>query len=211
MSQNPRIRLKRPSKHRLAKGRKADGAGPVETDADAPSDLAEAGTAGSQEGAGTRDGAPESRPDSEEGYAVGYGRPPTHSRFKPGKSGNPKGRSPQSRNLKTIVKEVFDEQMPIREGGRVRRMAAIEALVRMTMSRAFKGDLKALASLIVMMKQAGYGNEHADITPELLQGLDHESIIAEFRSRLALDDSAKADPSTEEPTEGPAPSKKGKS
>jgi Family of unknown function (DUF5681) len=196
MSQNPRIRLKRPSKHHVAKGAMSDGAGPVETDADAPSDLAEAGT---------------TRPGSEVDYAVGYGRPPKHTRFKPGKSGNPKGRSPQSRNLKTIVKEVFDEQMPIREGGRVRRMAAIEALVRMTMSRAFKGDLKALASLIVMMKQAGYGNEHADITPELLQGLDHESIIAEFRSRLALDDSAKADPSADEPTEGPAPSEKGKS
>ena len=25
-------------------------------------------------------------------YAVGYGKPPQHSRFKPGRSGNPKGR-----------------------------------------------------------------------------------------------------------------------
>ena len=44
---------------------------------------------------------------SEEGmYQVGYCRPPLHSRFKPGQSGNPKGRPKQSRNMRTIVKQV---------------------------------------------------------------------------------------------------------
>ena len=35
-------------------------------------------------------------------YQVGYCRPPLHSRFKPGQSGNPKGRLKQSRNLRSI-------------------------------------------------------------------------------------------------------------
>ena len=82
-------------------------------------------------------------------FEVGYGRPPRHSRFKPGQSGNPKGRAKQSRNLRTIVQQVLREDMQIREGGRLRRMPAIEALVRTTLARAFKGDPKALASLVV--------------------------------------------------------------
>ena len=47
----------------------------------------------------------ESEPRS---FAVGYGRPPVHSRFKPGKSGNPKGRAKQSRNMRTIVQQVLN-------------------------------------------------------------------------------------------------------
>jgi Family of unknown function (DUF5681) len=88
-------------------------------------------------------------------YQVGYCRPPLHSRFKPGQSGNPKGRPRQSRNLRTIVKQVLSEDMQIREGGRLRRMSAGEALVRTILARAFKGDPKALASLILLARLSG--------------------------------------------------------
>jgi hypothetical protein len=32
-------------------------------------------------------------------YAVGYGRPPQHTQFQPGRSGNPKSRAKGSKNL----------------------------------------------------------------------------------------------------------------
>ncbi len=54
----------------------------------------------------------------EPGYAIGYGRPPAHSRFKPGQSGNSKGRAKYSRNLRTIVEEVLQQRIVIREGQR---------------------------------------------------------------------------------------------
>ena len=38
-------------------------------------------------------------------YSVGYGRAPLHSRFKPGQSGNAKGRPKDSRNVKTELKK----------------------------------------------------------------------------------------------------------
>src|SRR5262245_39270157 len=59
-------------------------------------------------------------------YEVGYGRPPKHTRFKPGESGNPKGRAARSRNVKTIVKQVLDEPMSVREGSRVRKVTRFE-------------------------------------------------------------------------------------
>jgi hypothetical protein len=112
-------------------------------------------------------------------YPVGYCRPPVHSRFKPGQSGNPKGRAKGSQNLRTIVKQVSNEQIVIREGDRARRMRRMEALVRTAYARAFKGDPKALALLILLLRQSGL-TESDETTTELLQGPEYAAIIADF-------------------------------
>ena len=43
----------------------------------------------------------------ENGYEVGYGKPPTHGRFRAGQSGNPAGRRKGVRNLMTDVKRTL--------------------------------------------------------------------------------------------------------
>jgi hypothetical protein len=137
-------------------------------------------TAGQQAGAPSASATPPEGQGSEQGtYAVGFGRPPLHSRFRPGQSGNPKGRAKQSQNLRTIVKQVSTEQIQIREGDRPRRMSRIEALVRTTFTRAFK-DPKALASLIVLLRQCGYGADHDEPTGDMLLGPEYEAIIDDF-------------------------------
>src|SRR5438045_2771148 len=40
-------------------------------------------------------------------YAVGYCRPPLHTRFKPGQSGNPSGRVKGSKNLKSLFHQTL--------------------------------------------------------------------------------------------------------
>ena len=42
-----------------------------------------------------------------ENYIVGYGKPPDHTQFKPGQSGNPHGRRKGSKNYRTIVGEIM--------------------------------------------------------------------------------------------------------
>ena len=42
-------------------------------------------------------------------YDVGYGKPPRHTRFQKGQSGNPRGRSCRSKNLKTLLSEALNE------------------------------------------------------------------------------------------------------
>ena len=50
-----------------------------------------------------------------EKYPVGYGRPPAQGRFKAGCSGNPQGRPKGSRNAKTVVSQVVNEKVSVRE------------------------------------------------------------------------------------------------
>ena len=40
-------------------------------------------------------------------YDVGFAKTPMHSRYKPGQSGNPKGRPRGSKNKDTILREVL--------------------------------------------------------------------------------------------------------
>ena len=116
-------------------------------------------------------------------YAVGYGRPPLANRFKPGQSGNPKGREKQSKNMRTIVKRVLNEDMQIREKGRVRRMPTIEALVRTTLNQALRRDPKAMTSFLILVRHCGYGNDHDEPAAELLPASDLEAIIADYIDR----------------------------
>ena len=63
-------------------------------------------------------------------YEVGYGKPPQHTRFKSGQSGNPRGRPSGSKNLKTLLSEALNEPVTITENGRRRKITKREAIVR---------------------------------------------------------------------------------
>jgi hypothetical protein len=57
---------------------------------------------------------------SENDNGVGYKWPPQSSRFKTGRSGNPKGRPKGGRNLKTDLAALMKKRIPVREGGELR-------------------------------------------------------------------------------------------
>lgn len=53
----------------------------------------------------------DSCPSEVHDYKVGPGKPPKHTRFKPGQSGNPKGRPKGSQNVKTVLNKVGRESV----------------------------------------------------------------------------------------------------
>ena len=46
---------------------------------------------------------------------IGYCKPPKHSQFKPGRSGNPRGRPKGAKNETTILREILNKRIAIRE------------------------------------------------------------------------------------------------
>ena len=77
-------------------------------------------------------------------YKVGKGRPPLTTRWKPGQSGNPKGRPRGSKNLNTILAEALDEKIPVQEKGKTRLMTAREVIGKKIVLSAMKGDHKSI-------------------------------------------------------------------
>jgi hypothetical protein len=83
-------------------------------------------------------------------YEVGYGRPPTATRFKKGRSGNPRGRpagSSSRRAFELVMKEIF-RPIKIREGDRVRSVSGLQVAMRQLVAQAAKGNGPAIRLLI---------------------------------------------------------------
>ena len=96
-------------------------------------------------------GHPESRPARD--YEVGYGKPPAHTRFKKGQSGNPRGRPKRSRNLATIFDAALDEKVAIVENGRRRKISKLKAAMKQVVNHALRGDPKATQRLLRLLSQ----------------------------------------------------------
>jgi hypothetical protein len=89
------------------------------------------------------------------GYAVGYRRPPSHTRFRPGKSGNPKGRPKNSRNLRTIIQDALTARIVLRQGQGKRSISKLEGIVLRQVEGALKGNDKAALATLKMAAQVG--------------------------------------------------------
>src|SRR5260370_41012050 len=103
----------------------------------------------------TKKGDAPSRGKPDRAYVVGYGRPPTESRFQPGTSGNPRGRRKGSKNLKTLIRKAMTARVSIHEGTKTRRGSKIEGVGRRPLQRALDGDGRAPMAFIYMRSQIG--------------------------------------------------------
>jgi hypothetical protein len=88
--------------------------------------------------------------DKELDYEVGYGRPPRHTRFEAGRSGNPHGRPRRSKNLSTLLNETLSEPVIVVENGRRRKIEKRRAMLTQLVNRSAKGDLKATQIVLAM-------------------------------------------------------------
>jgi hypothetical protein len=88
-------------------------------------------------------------------YTVGRGRPPRHSRFQPGQSGNPKGRPVGSANVNTMVKRIVNKKVTVREGKRTRKMPMLEAAMHIHATKAIQGDARSAGLLFGAVYKAG--------------------------------------------------------
>src|SRR5260370_31225451 len=69
-------------------------------------------------------------PDNQRDYEVGYRKPPGHTRFKKGQSGNPKGRPAGAKNLSTLLSEALNEPVVVTENGGQRQITKRAAIIK---------------------------------------------------------------------------------
>lgn len=81
-------------------------------------------------------------------YEVGYKKPPLHTRFQPGQSGNPKGRPAGSKSFRTLIDRELSTKVRVREGGRVVHLTKRELLVKQMIKKAIEGDHRSQQTLL---------------------------------------------------------------
>ena len=116
-------------------------------------------------------------------YDVGFGKPPKHTQFKPGQTGNPQGRPKGSKNLKTDLLEELSEPMQVTEGGQVRRISKQRALIKTLMARALKGNDRAAAKILDLCLRV-LGIEDLDDAAEKPLSQEDREMLEAFEARF---------------------------
>jgi hypothetical protein len=71
-------------------------------------------------------------------YSTGYAKPPMHTRWKKGESGNAKGRPRRSKNPAAILNEILDRKIEVTVIGKKRRITWREASLTSLCASAVK-------------------------------------------------------------------------
>lgn len=114
---------------------------------------------------------------------VGYQKPPRAHRFKPGESGNPRGRPKGAKNEATLLFELLHRKVEIRENGRTRKITILEAMLHRLAEDSLKGNVKSAAFLLNRLAAMASGIA----APEVNQ--DDQAVLAAYirSSKFDLD------------------------
>jgi hypothetical protein len=116
-------------------------------------------------------------------YSVGYGKPPQHSQFQSGKSGNPAGRPKGLRNFRTDVQLTLKQSVKINDGGRYRDVSTQEAALMRLREKALKGEPRGLDKMIELADRFNNDNGASGPPGEELSNDDRE-ILAAYKARI---------------------------
>ena len=113
--------------------------------------------------------------DGKKAYEVGYGKPPTHTQYRPGQSGYPAGRRKGVRNLKTDVKRTLAMPVKVKEAGRTRTKSTQEAALMVLRESALKGNTRALDRFLELALR--FNNEATDSGGYQALAADDQAIL----------------------------------
>ena len=122
-------------------------------------------------------------------YPIGRCKPPVHSRWQKGQSGNPNGRRQGSKNRKTLEKEqrtlelnLLNELVTVDDNGHPRTMTKRQAVLMTVINKAMAGDLRAAQQL---QQQRIYEARPEDSAPRPVLDAADEAVVKELYVRIA--------------------------
>jgi hypothetical protein len=121
-----------------------------------------------------------SKPHSNDRYRIGFGKPPEHSRFRPGISGNPAGKRKGARNLSSDVKRALRVPVKLKDGGKSRKISTQEAALMRLREKALKGGARSLDRLLELARlfnndpHAGSASQSSSEDEEILAAYERE-------------------------------------
>ncbi len=86
--------------------------------------------------------------EGDDDYQVGYGRPPKHSRFKKGRSGNRSGKPGANKHSATLLRKALLQPVLVKQHGRLRRVPKLQAAANQLVNKATQGDYQSIRRLL---------------------------------------------------------------
>lgn len=126
-------------------------------------------------------------------YEVGYGRPPKATQFKPGQSGNPKGRKRKPKSVRAQLQGILANKVSITEQGRQKRLSMEEVILRTLVNKAAKGDLRA-AELVMRWRDAPEIEEATNLDQVPLSAADKALLLGALETATAGENESAAAP-----------------
>jgi hypothetical protein len=121
---------------------------------------------------------------------VGYCQPPRAHQFKPGRSGNPRGRPKGAKNEATILSELLNRRVTVREGGNSRKISILEAILLRFTEDALKGNVKTATFLFNRYAATSAG----ELRPDDHINEDDRKVLDAFVQRLESKRRSKKEP-----------------
>jgi hypothetical protein len=114
-----------------------------------------------------------------------YGKPPKASQFKPGQSGNPKGRPKGAPNIRTDLDETLRALVEVRTNRGVRRITMQKAFLQTLAEKANDGDLRAIQHLTSLILRLT--DNRSEAPAAVLESNDRAILDEYYEDRKALE------------------------
>lgn len=114
----------------------------------------------------------------ENNYEVGYGKAPKDKQFKPGQSGNPKGRPRGIKNTLQLLEEVSNQKITVMENGKALKITKKAAMLIQLMNKGAKGDIRAISTLLPILLQYDISEEEKQKIVKVLSEDDKKIVDA---------------------------------